>query len=49
MDILEMGWEGMDWINLAKDRDECKCGSKFYYIRVICFRIEKMQEILDSM
>jgi hypothetical protein len=37
MDISEMGWEGMDWIDLAKDKDECKCGSKFYYIRVNVF------------
>jgi hypothetical protein len=21
MDLREVGWEGMDWINLAKDRD----------------------------
>jgi len=21
MDLQEVGWEGMDWINLAQDRD----------------------------
>jgi len=23
MDIRERGWEGMDWMNLAQDRDQC--------------------------
>ena len=23
MDIKEVGWEGMDWIDLAQDRDTC--------------------------
>jgi hypothetical protein len=22
MDLREIGWDGMDWINLAQDRDE---------------------------
>jgi hypothetical protein len=22
MDLKEIGWEGMDWINLAQDRDQ---------------------------
>jgi hypothetical protein len=22
MDLREMGWDGMDWINLARDRDQ---------------------------
>jgi hypothetical protein len=22
MDLREMGWDGMDWIDLAKDRDQ---------------------------
>jgi hypothetical protein len=22
MDLREMGWSGMDWINLAQDRDQ---------------------------
>jgi hypothetical protein len=22
MDIMEIGWEGVDWIHLAQDRDE---------------------------
>jgi hypothetical protein len=22
MDLREIGWNGMDWINLAEDRDE---------------------------
>jgi hypothetical protein len=22
MDLREMGWDGMDWINLAQDRDQ---------------------------
>jgi hypothetical protein len=23
-DLKEMGWEGVDWINLAQDRDKCQ-------------------------
>jgi hypothetical protein len=23
MDLKEIGWGGMDWINLAQDRDQC--------------------------
>jgi hypothetical protein len=30
MDLLEIGWGGMDWIGLAEDRDKwkssCECG-----------------------
>jgi hypothetical protein len=22
MDLTEIGWDGMDWINLAQDRDQ---------------------------
>jgi len=31
MDILEVGWGGMDWIRLAQDRDmsgSCECGNE---------------------
>jgi hypothetical protein len=24
MDLRETGWDGMDWIDLAQDRDQCK-------------------------
>ena len=24
MKLLEVGWEGMDWIDLAEDRDSCR-------------------------
>ena len=24
MDIHEVGWKGMDWINMAQDRDKCR-------------------------
>jgi hypothetical protein len=24
MDLKEIGWGGMDWISLAKDRDQCR-------------------------
>jgi hypothetical protein len=24
MDLREMGWGGMDWIDLAYDRDQCR-------------------------
>jgi hypothetical protein len=24
MDIREIGWDGMDWIDLAQDRDQCR-------------------------
>jgi hypothetical protein len=24
MDLREIGWDGMDWIDLAKDRDQCR-------------------------
>jgi hypothetical protein len=23
MDLKEIGWEGMDWIDLTEDRDQC--------------------------
>ena len=39
MDIPEMGWEGIDWIDVAEDRDHCKCGNKFYYMAEMYFRI----------
>jgi hypothetical protein len=24
MDLREIGWDGMDWIELAQDRDQCR-------------------------
>jgi hypothetical protein len=24
MDLREIGWDGMDWVELAQDRDECR-------------------------
>jgi hypothetical protein len=24
MDLREIGWEGVDWIHLAQDRDQCQ-------------------------
>jgi hypothetical protein len=24
MDLREIGWGGMDWIDLAQDRDQCR-------------------------
>jgi hypothetical protein len=24
MDLLEIGWDGVDWIGLAQDRDKCR-------------------------
>jgi hypothetical protein len=24
MDIREIGWDGVDWIDLAQDRDQCR-------------------------
>jgi hypothetical protein len=24
MDLTEIGWDGMDWIELAQDRDQCR-------------------------
>jgi hypothetical protein len=24
MDLREIGWKGMDWIDLAQDRDQCR-------------------------
>jgi hypothetical protein len=24
MDLRELGWSGMDWIDLAQDRDRCR-------------------------
>jgi hypothetical protein len=26
MDLREIGWDGMDWIELAQDRDQWTCG-----------------------
>jgi hypothetical protein len=32
MEIQEVGWEGMDWIDMAQDRDRwralCECGNE---------------------
>jgi hypothetical protein len=28
MDLREVGWDGMDWIDLAQDRDRCECGDE---------------------
>jgi hypothetical protein len=25
IDLREKGWDGMDWIDLAQDRDQCSC------------------------
>jgi hypothetical protein len=25
IDHRAIGWDGMDWINLAQDRDQCSC------------------------
>jgi hypothetical protein len=24
MDLREIGWDGMDWMDLAQDRDQCR-------------------------
>jgi hypothetical protein len=24
MDIREIGWEGVDWMHMAQDRDQCR-------------------------
>jgi hypothetical protein len=24
IDLREIGWDGMDWIELAQDRDQCR-------------------------
>jgi hypothetical protein len=24
MDLRDIGWDGMDWIELAQDRDQCR-------------------------
>jgi hypothetical protein len=24
MDLIVIGWKGMDWVNLAQDRDQCR-------------------------
>jgi hypothetical protein len=24
MDLRETGWDGMDWIDMAQDRDQCR-------------------------
>ena len=34
MDLQEVGWRGMDWIDLAQDRQvagACKCGNGLFF------------------
>jgi hypothetical protein len=28
IDLQELGWSDMDWIDLAQDRDTCECGNE---------------------
>jgi len=42
MDLKEIGWEGMGWINLAQDRDRGKVLSP----KTWTFREHKMHVIL---
>ena len=28
MDLPEVGYGGMDWVDLAQDRDRCECGNE---------------------
>jgi hypothetical protein len=35
MDIMEIGWEGVDWIHLSQDRDQWRAGMN----TVVNFRV----------
>jgi hypothetical protein len=30
MDLREIGWDGIDWIHLAQDRDKWRACPRFY-------------------
>jgi hypothetical protein len=30
MDLREIGWDGMDWIDLTQDRDKCRAPFGFH-------------------
>jgi hypothetical protein len=34
MDLLEIGWGGVDWIGLAQDRDRWRAVNSVLYLRV---------------
>jgi hypothetical protein len=35
MDLREIGWGGMDWIDLAQDRDQCRdCLKTLMHLRL---------------
>jgi hypothetical protein len=41
MDLTEIGWDGMNWINLAQDRDNWRA----LVSKLMTFRFHKMLEI----
>jgi hypothetical protein len=35
MDLREIGWDGMDWIDLAQDRDQCRALLNFGFYKML--------------
>jgi hypothetical protein len=54
MDLWEIGWGGMDWIELAQDRDQCEHGDepsgslKLFGISWMAAQLAASQEGLSS-
>jgi len=45
MDLREIGWEGVDWIHLARDRDQWRA----LVNRVVKLRVpQKAKDVLTS-
>jgi hypothetical protein len=44
IDLREIGWGGMDWIDLAQDRDQCRA-----LVNMVILQLVASQEGLSSM
>jgi hypothetical protein len=42
MDLIEIGWNGMDWIELAQDRDKTLSSCTYINIRILCTYMSRL-------